>query len=101
MSSCLIAKNNIDKFILDTYGTSDPVMCVWTDKEPPVYDDETVVNLDNAHLFIKEDVESMFFPNGNEAKWNLVLVCLKQYTQPILGWIAGTTPEEFLKKMYY
>jgi len=100
MASRLITKNDIREFVIGLYGIADPVLCVWTTIEPPttkLTDDTEVYDLNDAIIFIKEDVESIFLPRDFIANdWNLVLLCLKYKHEPILGWLMGATPDNFL-----
>lgn len=100
MASRLITKNNVHEFVIGLYGITDPVLCVWTTTNPPIMSstaDAEIYNLDNAIIFIKEDIESIFFPRTFVANdWNLVLLCLKYKHEPVLGWLMGSTPDSFL-----
>lgn len=100
MVSKLITKNNLLEFVLGLYGIPDPVLCVWATTQPPTQkmtDGGEIYDLDNALIFIKEDVETIFLPKGIEpGAWNLVLLCLKYKHEPVLGWLMGSTPDNFM-----
>jgi hypothetical protein len=95
--SILITQKDITTFAKDYFGIHDPLFCLWKTKEAPepvmyeesYYLNNEVYNIDtNTVLFLKEDIQSMFFVSNTKPQdWNLVLVCLNYIDNPILGWI--------------
>lgn len=99
--SRLITSNDIFDFVIEMYGITDPVLCVWATDNPPECRENDAgaqeFDLEDAVLFIKEDVETFFFPRGiTTGEWNKVIVCVSHIDRPIIGWLMGATPTSFL-----
>ena len=91
-ASVLITAENILEFVQQLYHINDPVLCLWLTEEAPGNKDAQSNEdlLDLAVIFTKEDIESLFFPNGlKEDEWNLTLACLSSRNKPLIGWLSG------------
>ena len=108
MPSELIAGDEaMTSFALRVFHLPDPLIGIWVSEEHP--DSEEVkeafkkYGIDFVHFFIKEQLHSLFFPNGFQLdEWNLVLVGVKEdmnVIQPpttgvLRGWMMGFDVEK-------
>lgn len=99
----IITSDTVLEFVIEVYGITDPVMCVWCTERPPQTEADhngiEQIQLDNTELFTKEDVESIYFPKGIiVGDWNKVIICLRHLDKPKIGWMMGATPTNFMSK---
>lgn len=96
----------LKEFCLRFFKISDPIIVIWRTEQKPKSSnnvDKTIEKIKSSEeivLFFKENLDSLFFPNGYVVnEWNLVLVSIKnndiKYRYPnvdclIKGWMMGT-----------
>lgn len=98
------------EFCLDIFSIEDPLICIWTTEKAPDMEEviktesevSKVFTIDQVRIYLKEQIHSLFFPNGFiKGKWNFVLVGINDGAEnlqfPIAagsgilcGWMRGT-----------
>ena len=92
---------NLREFCLEIFSIPDPIIVIWVSKNKPTeLNEEAKKNeIDDMHIFLKEHLDSLFFPLGFVVKeWNLVVASVKEehvgdrsYSQQLIkGWMMGT-----------
>lgn len=105
-SRLIAGQRDLEKFCLEIFSIPDPVIIIWRTEEKPTMPNEVdtaaakIEVVDDVNLFFKENLDSLFFPNGfilND--WNLVLASIKEgdvfrkYSNTdgiVKGWMMGT-----------
>jgi len=101
-------------FCLDIFSIEDPLICIWTTDNPPDLEDvihresdsTKIFTIDNVRIYLKEQIHSLFFPNGFiKGKWNFVLIGINDNAENLQfpvnagsgilpGWMRGTDIDE-------
>lgn len=101
-------------FCIDIFSIDDPIICIWATENPPDLEEAIRKNsqlsvfyaIDNVNIYNKEQIYSLFFPNGFiKGKWNYVLASINEdavnleaetnaHAGVFSGWMNGTDIDE-------